>query len=71
VVLVITDADGAPPPGAPDVQAVHSVAEIAIAVAAVVGRNRLNSTGPTLTFGHLTPSTTVCRTSRSLGTVEG
>jgi hypothetical protein len=47
------------------------VAEIAIAAAAVVGRIRLNSTGPTLTFGHLTPSTTVCRTSRSPDAVEG
>jgi hypothetical protein len=70
VVLVITDV-GDEPPGASDVQPLHSVAEIAIAAAAVVGRIQLNSTGPTLTFGHLTPSTTVCRTSRSLGTVEG
>jgi hypothetical protein len=55
VVLVITDADGAPPPGGPVVQAVHSTAEIAVAAAAdLTGRTPLNSTGPTVTSGSLT-----------------
>jgi hypothetical protein len=54
---VITDDDD-PPPGGPVVQAVHNTAEIAVAAAAVVACIRLNSTGPTLTFGHLQPSTT-------------
>jgi hypothetical protein len=69
VVLVITDVADEPPFD-PVVQPGHGADEIAIAAAAVAARIRLNSTGPTLTFGHLKPSTTVCRTSRSPDTVE-
>jgi hypothetical protein len=46
VVLVITDGEGAPPPGDPVVQAVHSRAESTVAAAA---HTALNSTGPTVT----------------------
>ena len=58
VVLVITDADGAPlPPDDPEVQPVHTATEIAVAAAAAnAGRIPLSSTGPTLTSGQLKPT---------------
>jgi hypothetical protein len=57
VVLVITDG-ALLLPGGPDVQPPHSVDEIAAAAAAaaMAGRKPLNSTGPTVTSGQLTPT---------------
>ena len=69
VVLVITDVDDAPP-GEDPAQPLHSATKIATVAGAAAGRIRLNSTGPTLTFGCSTPSTTVCRTTRSAGAAE-